>query len=54
MTSYQLYANLKTTENGLSDEDHKLYLEKYGLNEITPPKETPGWIRLLKKMIGGF
>jgi len=45
---------LKTSEKGLTSEEHALYLAKYGRNQITPPKETPAWLRLLKKMGGGF
>jgi len=30
------------------------HLEKYGPNSLTPPKETPEWVKFAKHLLGGF
>ena len=27
---------------------------KYGKNELSPPKETPMWLKFIKTLVGGF
>jgi magnesium-transporting ATPase (P-type) len=41
-------------ENGLTDQQAKDALTKYGPNELTPPKHDPWWLRLIKSVFGGF
>jgi len=41
-------------EEGLSVSQAEENLAKYGLNELTPPKHDPWWLRLLKSIFGGF
>jgi magnesium-transporting ATPase (P-type) len=41
-------------ENGLTAKQYAIALEMYGLNELTPPKHDPWWLRLLKSVFGGF
>jgi magnesium-transporting ATPase (P-type) len=41
-------------DRGLSAHDSKLKLQHDGLNLLTPPKETPWYIKLLLQMVGGF
>ena len=40
--------------DGLTSEKHKELLAKYGLNKLTPPKQTPEWVKLLKQLTNGF
>lgn len=41
-------------DRGLSAHDSKVKLERDGHNLLTPPKETPWYIKLLLQMVGGF
>jgi magnesium-transporting ATPase (P-type) len=41
-------------DRGLSALESKSKLHKDGLNMLTPPKETPWYIKLLLQMVGGF
>ncbi|KAG4066844.1 hypothetical protein HA402_012911 [Bradysia odoriphaga] len=51
----ELYQRFKThPENGLSHAQAKFNLERDGPNTLTPPKETPEWIKFCKTMFGGF
>ena len=38
----------------ISLDDAKELLEKYGPNKLTPPKQTPEWVKLFKQMTNGF
>ena len=42
------------TMQGLSSAEAEVRLGRDGLNELTPPVETPWYIMLLKEMVGGF
>lgn len=39
---------------GLSHAQAKANLERDGPNALTPPKQTPEWIKFCKTMFGGF
>ena len=41
-------------EKGLTSAMAAKKLTEYGLNELTPPKHDPWWLRLLKSIFGGF
>lgn len=41
-------------EQGLTDKQVQEKVDKYGLNELTPPYKEPWWLRLLKSIFGGF
>eukprot|EP00485_Elphidium_margaritaceum_P011517 CAMPEP_0202684584 /NCGR_PEP_ID=MMETSP1385-20130828/90_1 /ASSEMBLY_ACC=CAM_ASM_000861 /TAXON_ID=933848 /ORGANISM="Elphidium margaritaceum" /LENGTH=386 /DNA_ID=CAMNT_0049338763 /DNA_START=160 /DNA_END=1317 /DNA_ORIENTATION=- len=41
-------------EDGLTDAKAEEFLQQYGLNELTPPKHDPWWLRLAKAIFGGF
>jgi len=41
-------------ESGLTEDQARKNLEQFGLNELTPPKHDPWWLRLLKSIFGGF
>lgn len=46
---------LKTSqERGLTKAEHDSRLQKYGLNQLTPPKTVPEWVKFLKNMTGFF
>ncbi len=40
--------------NGLSGDDAKTRLLRDGPNRLTPPKQTPWWVKLIKQLVGGF
>lgn len=46
-----LHTNL---DNGISTQDSKTRLLRDGPNRLTPPVQTPWWIKLIKQLIGGF
>ncbi|CAH8866449.1 unnamed protein product [Trichobilharzia szidati] len=51
----ELYSRLSTDpENGLKSEDAKVRLERDGPNALTPPKQTPEWVKFCKTLFGGF
>ncbi|CAL8071426.1 unnamed protein product [Orchesella dallaii] len=51
----ELYTRLETNpENGLSNRQAELHQSKYGMNLLTPPKETPEWIKFARNLLGGF
>ncbi len=39
---------------GLNSDDAKQRLETHGMNMLTPPKQTPAWIKFLKELSGFF
>jgi magnesium-transporting ATPase (P-type) len=39
---------------GLTGSDAKTRLLRDGPNRLTPPKQTPWWIKLIKQLVGGF
>ena len=41
-------------ESGLTTDEYNIRFEKYGLNQLTPPKVTPWYIRLFFSIFGGF
>jgi len=41
-------------ENGLTPEQARINLEKYGLNALTPPPTTPEWVKFCKNLFSGF
>uniref|UniRef100_T2MGY6 Sodium/potassium-transporting ATPase subunit alpha n=1 Tax=Hydra vulgaris TaxID=6087 RepID=T2MGY6_HYDVU len=41
-------------EKGLSENIVARNLERDGLNALTPPKQTPEWVKFCKQMFGGF
>jgi sodium/potassium-transporting ATPase subunit alpha len=51
----ELTSLLRTDLNrGLSAGESKMKLQQDGLNLLTPPKQTPWYIKLLLQMVGGF
>ena len=40
--------------NGLTTAKAEEFFKKYGKNTLTPPKETPEWVKFLKQMSNGF
>ena len=40
--------------NGLGGDDAKTRLLRDGPNRLTPPKQTPWWVKLIKQLVGGF
>lgn len=40
--------------NGLSVQDSKSRLLRDGPNTLTPPKQTPWWVKLILQLVGGF
>jgi len=41
-------------DTGLQGKQIKVLQEKYGLNQLTPPKKTPGWVKFLLILTEGF
>jgi len=41
-------------ENGLESADVEQRQKEHGLNQLTPPKELPWWLKLLKAICFGF
>ncbi|KAJ6637038.1 Sodium/potassium-transporting ATPase subunit alpha [Pseudolycoriella hygida] len=55
ITAEELYQRFQThPENGLSHAKAKENLERDGPNALTPPKQTPEWIKFCKNLFGGF
>ncbi|KXJ73065.1 hypothetical protein RP20_CCG016621 [Aedes albopictus] len=55
ITPEELYQRLQThPENGLSHAKAKENLERDGPNALTPPKQTPEWVKFCKNLFGGF
>lgn len=51
----ELWARRKTDgQKGLTSAQAAAFLEQDGLNELTPPKTTPEWIKFCKQLFGGF
>ncbi|EZA51212.1 Sodium/potassium-transporting ATPase subunit alpha [Ooceraea biroi] len=51
----ELYQRFQThPENGLSHAKAKENLERDGPNALTPPKQTPEWVKFCKNLFGGF
>merc|ERR1712112_519214 len=40
--------------NGLTTEQSKANVEKFGLNQLTPPPTTPEWVKFCKCLFSGF
>lgn len=50
-----LYRRLQTNpETGLTQAKAKENLERDGPNALTPPKQTPEWVKFCKNLFGGF
>ena len=41
-------------ENGLTRQQAKELLAKYGPNCLTPPKQTSEWVKFAAQLVGGF
>ncbi|XP_046435091.1 sodium/potassium-transporting ATPase subunit alpha isoform X3 [Neodiprion fabricii] len=55
ITPEELYQRFSThPENGLSHAKAKENLERDGPNALTPPKQTPEWVKFCKNLFGGF
>ncbi|CAH2094418.1 unnamed protein product [Euphydryas editha] len=55
VTPEELYQRFQThPENGLSHAKAKENLERDGPNALTPPKQTPEWVKFCKNLFGGF
>ncbi|XP_003705422.2 sodium/potassium-transporting ATPase subunit alpha isoform X2 [Megachile rotundata] len=55
ITPEELYQRFQThPENGLSHAKAKENLERDGPNSLTPPKQTPEWVKFCKNLFGGF
>ena len=50
---YENFSELNVFQ-GLSEQQVKANLEKYGENVFEPPDHAPGWLILLQHMFGGF
>jgi len=51
----ELYQRLQTNpETGLSSAEARRRIERDGPNALTPPKQTPEWIKFCKNLFGGF
>ncbi|TDG51334.1 hypothetical protein AWZ03_002129 [Drosophila navojoa] len=51
----EMYQRFQThPENGLSHAKAKENLERDGPNALTPPKQTPEWVKFCKNLFGGF
>ena len=54
-STLELTSFLRTDiDRGLSAQESNVRLQQDGLNLLTPPKETPWYIKLLLQMVGGF
>merc|ERR1719262_2120815 len=40
--------------NGLTTDQSKANVEKFGLNQLTPPPTTPEWVKFCKNLFSGF
>merc|ERR1711981_1527597 len=40
--------------NGLTSDQSKANVEKFGLNQLTPPPTTPEWVKFCKNLFSGF
>ncbi|XP_029043838.1 sodium/potassium-transporting ATPase subunit alpha isoform X2 [Osmia bicornis bicornis] len=55
ITPEELYQRFQThPENGLSHAKARENLERDGPNSLTPPKQTPEWVKFCKNLFGGF
>jgi len=55
VTLQELCASLETNlETGLTDAIVKRNFARDGPNALTPPKQTPEWVKFLKQLFGGF
>merc|ERR1719427_2111899 len=43
-----------TVENGLTDAGVQAGIAEHGLNQLTPPKQTPEWVKFLQCLFSGF
>ena len=51
MSPQEIFAELGTRMSGLTDDEHKKYQEKYGFNEITPPKSMHWFVKFLWTLV---
>lgn len=51
-TLYNRYGSHQTV--GLTTDQVKRNREKYGVNQLTPPKMEPLWLKFIKTLFGGF
>ena len=55
ISAEELYQRFQThPENGLSHAKAKENFERDGPNALTPPKQTPEWVKFCKNLFGGF
>ena len=54
MAKNTIYFLYKKIFKGLLDEEYAKRIERYGLNELTPPHKTPEWLKFLKKFVDPF
>lgn len=55
ITVEELISRLKTNpDNGLTNAQAKVVLERDGPNSLTPPQKTPEWVKFCKQLFGGF
>jgi len=51
----EMYQRLGTNPTtGLTKEKARELLERYGPNQLTPPKTTPEWVKFCQQLFGGF
>ncbi|GFN73912.1 sodium/potassium-transporting ATPase subunit alpha [Plakobranchus ocellatus] len=46
--------DIESIDQGLTSEQAKEHLTRYGKNQLTPPKTTPMWVKFLRTMFTGF
>lgn len=51
MSPDEIFTELGTRMSGLTSDEHKQYLEKYGLNQITPPATMHWFVKFLWTLI---
>jgi sodium/potassium-transporting ATPase subunit alpha len=54
ITSYKCLLISSSHSQGLSHAKAKENLERDGPNALTPPKQTPEWVKFCKNLFGGF
>lgn len=55
ITLPELYSQMETNlETGLTSAIAARNLERDGPNALTPPKQTPEWVKFCKQLFGGF
>lgn len=54
LTEQEIFSELGTQITGLVTASHEEKLKKFGLNLITPPKQTHWFVKFLWNLVGGF